>query len=41
MKWNLPNALTVLRLLAAPGVPLMFLFVSRPFADFAASRDPS
>ncbi len=36
MKWNLPNALTVLRLLAAPGVPLMFLFVSRPFADFAA-----
>ncbi|WP_136652038.1 CDP-diacylglycerol--glycerol-3-phosphate 3-phosphatidyltransferase [Paracoccus aeridis] len=36
MKWNLPNALTILRLLAAPGVPLMFLFVSRPFADFAA-----
>ena len=36
MKWNLPNALTVLRLLVAPGVPLMFLFVSRPFADFAA-----
>ena len=36
MKWNLPNSLTVLRLLAAPGVPLMFLFVSRPFADFAA-----
>ena len=36
MKWNLPNILTLLRLLAAPGVPLMFLYFSRPFADFAA-----
>ncbi|MBV0891861.1 CDP-diacylglycerol--glycerol-3-phosphate 3-phosphatidyltransferase [Paracoccus sp. Z118] len=36
MKWNLPNVLTLLRLLAAAGVPLMFLFMNRPFADFAA-----
>lgn len=36
MRWNLPNTLTLLRLLAAPGVPLMFLYFSRPFADFAA-----
>ena len=36
MRWNLPNLLTLLRLVAAPGVPLMFLFISRPFADFAA-----
>ncbi|MBB1490302.1 MULTISPECIES: CDP-diacylglycerol--glycerol-3-phosphate 3-phosphatidyltransferase [unclassified Paracoccus (in: a-proteobacteria)] len=36
MRWNLPNLLTLMRLLAAPAVPLMFLFLSRPFADFAA-----
>ena len=36
MRWNLPNLLTLLRLVAAPGVPLMFLYFSRPFADFAA-----
>lgn len=36
MKWTVPNILTLLRLLAAPGVPLMFLYFSRPFADFAA-----
>ena len=36
MRWNLPNILTMLRLVAAPGVPLMFLYFSRPFADFAA-----
>lgn len=36
MRWNLPNVLTVARLLAAPGVPLMFLYFSRPFADWAA-----
>lgn len=36
MRWTLPNILTVLRLLAAPLVPLMFFFLSRPFADFAA-----
>ncbi|WP_299358079.1 CDP-diacylglycerol--glycerol-3-phosphate 3-phosphatidyltransferase [uncultured Paracoccus sp.] len=36
MKWTLPNILTLLRLIAAPGVPLMFLYFSRPFADWAA-----
>lgn len=36
MTLNLPNMLTLLRLVAAPGVPLMFLYFSRPFADFAA-----
>ncbi len=36
MRWTLPNFLTVLRLAAAPLVPLMFFFLSRPFADFAA-----
>ena len=30
MKWTLPNILTVLRLLAAPGVAVMFLYFSRP-----------
>ncbi|MBK4216186.1 CDP-diacylglycerol--glycerol-3-phosphate 3-phosphatidyltransferase [Paracoccus caeni] len=36
MRWNLPNILTLLRLIAAPAVPLMFLYFSRPFADWAA-----
>lgn len=36
MKWNLPNLLTVLRLLAAPGVALMFLYFARPLADWFA-----
>ncbi|TWI34367.1 CDP-diacylglycerol--glycerol-3-phosphate 3-phosphatidyltransferase [Paracoccus sulfuroxidans] len=36
MRWNLPNILTLLRLIAAPLVPLMFFFFGRPFADFAA-----
>ena len=36
MKWNLPNILTVLRLLAAPGVAVMFLYFSRPHADWLA-----
>lgn len=36
MRWNLPNILTMLRLIAAPGVPLMFLYFSRPYADFVA-----
>lgn len=36
MRWTLPNTLTVLRLAAAPLVPLMFFFLSRPLADFAA-----
>ncbi|SDX35018.1 CDP-diacylglycerol--glycerol-3-phosphate 3-phosphatidyltransferase [Roseicitreum antarcticum] len=36
MRWNLPNILTVLRLLAAPGVAILFLYFSRPFADWFA-----
>ena len=36
MTWNLPNILTILRLLAAPGLPLMFLYFHRPWADWAA-----
>ncbi len=36
MNWNLPNALTVLRLLAAPGVAIMFLYFTRPWADWFA-----
>ncbi|WP_210530107.1 CDP-diacylglycerol--glycerol-3-phosphate 3-phosphatidyltransferase [Rubellimicrobium arenae] len=36
MVWTLPNTLTVLRLLAAPGVAIMFLYFTRPWADFLA-----
>lgn len=36
MRWNIPNILTLLRLIAAPLVPLMFFCFSRPEADFAA-----
>lgn len=36
MNWNLPNTLTVLRLLAAPGVAVMFLYFHRPWADWFA-----
>jgi len=36
MTWNLPNALTVLRLVAAPGVAVMFLYFARPWADWFA-----
>ncbi|WGH77730.1 CDP-diacylglycerol--glycerol-3-phosphate 3-phosphatidyltransferase [Jannaschia ovalis] len=36
MTWNVPNILTVLRLLAAPGVAIMFLFFARPWADWFA-----
>ncbi|MDZ4311720.1 MAG: CDP-diacylglycerol--glycerol-3-phosphate 3-phosphatidyltransferase [Cypionkella sp.] len=36
MKWSIPNTLTVLRLLAAPGVALMFLYFQRPWADWFA-----
>ena len=36
MTWNVPNILTILRLLAAPGIPLMFLYFHRPWADWAA-----
>ena len=36
MKWTSPNVLTTLRLLAAPGVPVMFLYFHRPIADWFA-----
>ncbi len=36
MKWNLPNILTLLRLLAAPGLAVMFLYFTRPYADWFA-----
>lgn len=36
MKWNLPNILTVLRLVAAPGIAVMFLYFTRPYADWFA-----
>ncbi|MEZ5724164.1 MAG: CDP-diacylglycerol--glycerol-3-phosphate 3-phosphatidyltransferase [Paracoccaceae bacterium] len=36
MTWTVPNILTILRLLAAPGVPVMFLYFHRPWADWAA-----
>jgi CDP-diacylglycerol--glycerol-3-phosphate 3-phosphatidyltransferase len=36
MRWTLPNILTVLRLAAAPGLAILFLYFSRPFADWLA-----
>ncbi len=36
MNWNIPNILTFLRLLAAPGVAVMFLYFHRPWADWFA-----
>jgi len=36
MNWNLPNILTLLRLLAAPSVAIMFLYFNRPVADWFA-----
>ena len=36
MTWNLPNILTLLRLLAAPMVAVMFLYFHRPYADWFA-----
>ncbi len=36
MRWTVPNILTVLRLLAAPGVAIMFLYFTRPWADWFA-----
>lgn len=36
MRWTVPNILTLLRLIAAPAVPLMFLYFQRPWADWAA-----
>lgn len=36
MRWNVPNILTLLRLLAAPAVAVMFLYFDRPWADWFA-----
>lgn len=36
MRWTVPNILTVLRMVAAPGVALMFLYFHRPWADWFA-----
>ncbi|WP_146346502.1 CDP-diacylglycerol--glycerol-3-phosphate 3-phosphatidyltransferase [Falsiphaeobacter marinintestinus] len=36
MQWNLPNILTTLRLIAAPGIAIMFLYFERPYADWFA-----
>ena len=36
MFWTVPNILTTLRLLAAPGVAVMFLYFHRPWADWLA-----
>ncbi len=36
MQWNIPNILTLIRLLAAPGVAVMFLYFHRPWADWFA-----
>jgi cardiolipin synthase len=36
MMWNIPNILTLMRLLAAPGVAIMFLYFARPYADWFA-----
>jgi CDP-diacylglycerol--glycerol-3-phosphate 3-phosphatidyltransferase len=36
MQWTVPNILTVMRLLAAPGVALVFVLFDRPYADWIA-----
>ncbi len=36
MRWTLPNILTVARLIAAPLLPVMFLYFARPWADWYA-----
>ena len=36
MIWTIPNILTTLRLFAAPGVAVMFLYFHRPWADWFA-----
>lgn len=36
MRWTLPNILTVVRLIAAPMLGLVFLLLPRPFADWVA-----
>ncbi|MGR3709110.1 MAG: CDP-diacylglycerol--glycerol-3-phosphate 3-phosphatidyltransferase [Alterinioella nitratireducens] len=36
MRWTLPNMLTVSRMIAAPGVAVIFLILPRPYADWVA-----
>ena len=36
MNWTIPNTLTAIRLVAAPMVALMFLYFTRPYADWFA-----
>ncbi|WP_341367914.1 CDP-diacylglycerol--glycerol-3-phosphate 3-phosphatidyltransferase [Yoonia sp. BS5-3] len=36
MTLNIPNILTILRLIAAPAVVFLFLFITRPWADWFA-----
>lgn len=36
MRMTVPNILTIIRLLAAPGVAVLFLFFARPWADWFA-----
>ncbi|KPA20890.1 CDP-diacylglycerol--glycerol-3-phosphate 3-phosphatidyltransferase [Shimia sp. SK013] len=36
MNWNVPNMLSVLRLAAAPMIAVMFLYFTRPYADWFA-----
>lgn len=36
MIWTIPNILTILRLIAAPVVALLFLYFTRPYADWFA-----
>ena len=36
MTWTIPNILTILRLLEAPAVAVMFLYFTRPWADWFA-----
>jgi cardiolipin synthase len=36
MQWNVPNTLTVIRLIAAPMLGIVFLFLPRPAADWVA-----
>ena len=36
MTWTIPNILTVMRLLAAPGVAFAFAAFDRPYADWIA-----
>lgn len=36
MQWNIPNILTVIRMIAAPMVGLVYVFLPRPIADWTA-----